>query len=194
MSAPTQPLARALDARLREWIRSSDPAPLLAWTPTLIALDAADRAYRTAIEKTLGPTDAARVFEAMSTFRAEVAALRERTRTELEEMYARASRSYGDFDPLDSFVPSPAGLAHVDGVRAADLADRAKADVETLRARANERIAPAIGSNAAPIVAAKRTRNATFAGAIHAVVVPLLETGPIGKAVESLSQLAASWY
>jgi hypothetical protein len=121
--------------------------------------------------------------------------IRERAAAEIGEIFTRSGRTRPPFDPLDTFTPSPAGLPHLDGVRAADLADRARAEVTALRAEANMRIAGSVGGHVAEIVAAKGRRNAAFAGALHAALVPLASGAEsMGPAIEALSFLADGWY
>ncbi|GAC1420584.1 MAG: hypothetical protein NVSMB64_29520 [Candidatus Velthaea sp.] len=197
MTRAVPPLGRALGAKFRALTGSNDPAIDSAMLPAVAALDAADRAYRAAIETILPPDSARTLLETMAAFRAAAHSVREAARTELETLYARSGRSYGDFDPLDAFVPSPAGLSHLDGVRAADIADRAKARIDALRGEANGRIAAAASSapsSTGAIIAAKRARNTAFAGAVHAAIVPLLGGGPVGPTVEAIAGLAEGWY
>jgi hypothetical protein len=107
-----------------------DDAQLQAWTVAVRQMDEADRAYRAAIERLLPAAKATALLQTMARFRADVAALRERTRVTTE---------YGDFDPLDTYVPAiPASHAHA--VRAANVADLARTEVARLRAQANGRI------------------------------------------------------
>jgi hypothetical protein len=194
------PLARALGAKLRArrgLVITRDPDAVdTAFIPAVVAMDAADRAYRAAIERILERDRAQAVLGAMAAFRAAVARVRAQAREEIAGLYAAASLSYGAYDPLDDYVPPAGGLAHVDGVRAADVADRAKANVIALRRDANARIAGELGPHAPALIAAKQTRNAAFAGALHAVVVPLAgaRSGPVSDAIEALAALADAWY
>ncbi|GAC1541293.1 MAG: hypothetical protein NVS2B17_18510 [Candidatus Velthaea sp.] len=197
MTRSLPPLARALGAKFRALTGSSDLTIDEAMLPAVAALDAADREYRAAIEKILPPEGARTVLDTMAAYRSAAMSVRDKVRGELEALYAGGGRTYGDFDPLDTFVPSPAGLSHLDGVRAADLADRGKAQISALRAEANRRIAGVAGPSASATVAiieAKRKRNTSFAGAIHAAVVPLAGGGPVGQLVEGITTLADGWY
>ena len=100
-----------------------DDALLANLTDAVRRMDEADRAYRAAIEAQLPAAKATPLLQAMALFRSNVAQLREQTRITTE---------YGDFDPLDTYVPSiPASHAHA--VRAANTADLARGEVARLR-------------------------------------------------------------
>jgi hypothetical protein len=62
-------------------------------TEAVRRMDAADRAYRAAIEAQLPAAKATSLLQAMALFRSNVAQLRELT---------RVTTVYGDFDPLDT--------------------------------------------------------------------------------------------
>ncbi len=162
-------------------------------------MDAADRTYRTAIERELPRKAARALLEAMAGFRAEVALVRNRARAELLRMYAGSGRTYGPFDPLDTFVPSPAGLSHVDGTRAATIADAARSRVNDMRARVNERIVRELeDSRIALLIAAKRQRLEAFEDAVRSSLRAGLPAGieepEFDRLAVQLAQLADGWY
>ncbi|HEY5349112.1 MAG TPA: hypothetical protein VIJ64_05255 [Candidatus Lustribacter sp.] len=144
-------------------------------------LDDADRTYRAAIEAQLPAPKAAALLRAMAAFRTDVAALRERT---------RVTTGYGDFDPLDTYVPAiPASHAHA--VRAANTADLARGEVAELRARANAAIGEALERNEIErLTEAKRARNAAFDRAIREAV----PGGTSDQLATQLMLLADGWY
>jgi hypothetical protein len=150
-------------------------------TDAVRQMDDADRAYRTTIEAQLPAPKAASLLQAMVRFRSDVAAVRERT---------RVATGYGDFDPLDTYVPAiPASHAHA--VRAANTADLARSEVAQLRAQANARIGELLDRDEiVRLTEAKRIRNAAFDQAIRRAV-------PIGTSdgiATHLMLLADGWY
>jgi hypothetical protein len=166
------------------------------FTETAVRCDAADRAYRAVIEDVLAPADAREVLGTMSAFRAHVRDVRSAARTEIDALVARAARALPDFDPLDVVAPRIEGLSHVDGVRVADLSDRARLRVDALRAEANARIAPHLSdASREALSAAKRVRIVAFTGAVHAELAPLATSlERFSATVESLATLADTWY
>jgi hypothetical protein len=144
-------------------------------------MDAADRAYRAAIEAQLPPAKAQPLLRTMAAFRADVAQLRERTRVTTE---------YGDFDPLDTYVPSiPASHAHA--VRAANTADLARNEVAQMRTQANARIGELLErDDIVRLTEAKRVRNAAFDRAIRDAV----PAGTSDQIATHLMLLADGWY
>jgi hypothetical protein len=191
-------LARALRRALIFRQPSLDPAGLTTslFTETVVRCDAADRAYRGEIETVLAPADAREVLGTMSAFRAHVRDVRSAARTEIDALVARSARVLPDFDPLDVAAPRIDGLSHVDGVRLADLSDRARLRVDALRAEANGRIAPHLTEAAREaLAAAKRVRIVAFTGAVHAELAPLATSlERFSATVESLATLADTWY
>jgi len=159
----------------------ADDALLAALTTAVERMDAADRAYRAAIEARLPAAKATSLLQAMAIFRVDVAALRERTRLATE---------YGDFDPLDTHVPSiPASHAHA--VRAANVADLARNEVARLRAQANARIGELLERDEIErLTEAKRARNAAFDRAVRDAV-PAEATDQLAT---HLMLLADGWY
>lgn len=194
MSVPL--LALALGAAAASRLRQDERAAHLsdAFVPAVAAMDAADRAYRTAIGRTLSKDAAGAMLTSMAAFRRDVHAIRERTRKEIDELYRRSGGSYGWFDPLDTAMPFAAGLNHVDGMRAATIADGGRAEVAALRARVNE----AVTTRLAPeqiqtLIAAKRQRREAFEHAIARVLATAADGVPQAAAAQ-LVQLADGWY
>jgi hypothetical protein len=150
-------------------------------TEAVRRMDAADRAYRAAVEAALPPAKSASLLQAMAHFRADVARLREQT---------RAATDYGDFDPLDTYVPSiPASHAHA--VRAANTADLARGEVARLRAQANARIGELLErDDVERLTDAKRARNAAFDRAIREA----LPAGTSDQIATHMMLLADGWY
>jgi hypothetical protein len=150
-------------------------------TEAVRRMDAADRAYRAAIEAQLPAAKATSLLQAMALFRSNVAQLREQTRVTTE---------YGDFDPLDTYVPSiPASHAHA--VRAANTADLARGEVARLRAQANARIGELLErDDIERLTEAKRARNAAFDRAIREA----LPADTSDQIATHLMLLADGWY
>jgi hypothetical protein len=150
-------------------------------TEAVRRMDAADRAYRAAIEAQLPAAKATSLLQAMALFRSNVAQLREQTRVTTE---------YGDFDPLDTYVPSiPASHAHA--VRAANTADLARGEVSRLRAQANARIGELLErDDIERLTEAKRARNAAFDRAIREA----LPADTSDQIATHLMLLADGWY
>ena len=144
-------------------------------------LDDADREYRTAMEGTLSPQHARELLAAMQSFRRDVAQVREQ---------ARATAPYGDFDPLDTYVP-PFGGTHADAVRAANVGDRARQAVADARARANTQIASMLSPQELErLIDAKERRADAFEEAIREAA-PREVTGHL---LVQLVMLAEGWY
>ncbi|GAC1304568.1 MAG: hypothetical protein NVSMB19_15490 [Vulcanimicrobiaceae bacterium] len=192
------PLARTLRTALLARQPRIDPSglPPALFVETVAACDAADRRYRDAIERALAPRDARELLATASAFRGRVRELRATTGAEIDALFARAGRSPVAIDPLDLTTPRVSGLSHVDLVRLADLADRARANVARLRAQANDRIAPLLDAAARDaLVAAKQARGVAFAGAVHAELTPFGATiERFSGTVEALATLADGWY
>jgi hypothetical protein len=158
-----------------------DDELLAQLTRAVQQMDAADRAYRATIESRLPPAKATSLLQAMARFRADVAALRERARTTTE---------YGDFDPLDTYVPS-IEASHAHAVRAANSADLARNEVARLRAQANARIGELLERDEIEhLTEAKRARNAAFDRAVREALPP--ESGD--RLATHLMLLADGWY
>lgn len=152
-----------------------------AFTTAVERLDAADRAYRVAIEAALPAATSHALLESMAAFRDGVVELRERT---------RARTNYGDYDPLDTYVPSiPASHAHA--VRAANEADIARAEIAHRRAQINAHIAESLDKREIErLIEAKRVRNAAFDRAIRAAV----PSDTSDQIATQLLLLADGWY
>ena len=149
-------------------------------TAAVALMDEADRAYRAAIEAQVAAPKAVTLLQTMARFRAEVAALRERT---------RETTGYGDFDPLDTYVPAIAA-SHAHAVRAANAADLARNEVAQLRSQANGRIGELLDREEIDrLTAAKRTRNAAFDRAVREAV-----PGASDQVATHLMLLADGWY
>ena len=158
-----------------------DEALIAALTEAVRRMDEADRAYRATIEAQLPAAKATPLLGGMARFRADVAALRERT---------RATTEYVDFDPLDTYVPAIAA-SHAQAVRAANTADLARTEVDRLRAQANARIGELLERDEIErLIEAKRTRNAAFDRAVRAALPA--EAGD--QIATHLMLLADGWY
>ena len=189
-------LALALGAAAASRLRLDERAPQLseAFVPAVGAMDAADRDYRSAIERTLSADAAGAMLTSMAAFRGDVHAIRERTRAEIDQLYRRGGGSYGWFDPLDAAMPFATGLNHVDGMRAATIADTGRAEVAALRARVNDAVASRLlPDQIEALTAAKRQRRAAFEDAIARALATVTDDAP-AAAVDHLVQLADGWY
>ncbi len=116
----------------------------------------------------------------MARFRADVAGLRERT---------RETTGYGEFDPLDTYVPA-IEASHAPAVRAANSADLARGEVARLRAQANARIGELLERDEIDrLTDAKRARNAAFDRAVREAL-----PGASDQLATHLMLLADGWY
>jgi hypothetical protein len=141
----------------------------------------ADRNYQKAIKRTLSREHAHEMLAAMETFRRNVTGIREQ---------ARQVAAFGDFDPLDTFVPSFPGT-HADAVRAANVGDQARQAVADARAHVNAHVADMLSSDQLErLLEAKRQRGAAFERAIRNAFPK--ETGP--QLLSQLVMLADGWY
>lgn len=170
-----------------------------AFTAAVAQTDSADRAYRSAIEEAL-PSDVAHtMLSTMAAFREMAARTRASAVRELEEIWRRYNRSYGSFDPLDTYAAPAHGLNHADATRAATVADRARAAVEALRAQANEAVLKHLAADQIEILrGARMQRRERFRTALETAV-----RGALGAALEAeradalldqLTVLADGWY
>jgi hypothetical protein len=177
----TLPRALAALAEARVQAETDHETLVAAFTAAVERLDAADRAYRVAIEAALPAEKSHSLLEAMAAYRNGVAEVRERTRT---------VTNYGDYDPLDTYVPSiPASHAHA--VRAANEADIARAEVAHRRAQINAHVAESLDkAEIERLIEAKRVRNAAFDRAIRAAV----PSGTSDHVATNLLLLADGWY
>jgi hypothetical protein len=196
------PLALALAATASAQLRLDDADRFGAsFVSAVAAMDAADRAYRGAVEESLPPEPGREILAAMAAFRERVRLLREEARRAIDAYYRRAQRSYGAFDPLDPYQSSPSGLSHVDGMRIATVADDARAQVDALRSRVNAEVARQLdAAQIEVLIAAKRRRREVFAAALRESLEaalaphPAVSASEIGKTVDQLTSLADGWY
>lgn len=175
------PRALAALAEARVQTETDRETLVAAFTAAVERLDAADRAYRVAIEAALPAEKAHALLAAMTAYRNGVAEVRERT---------RGITNYGDYDPLDTYVPSiPASHAHA--VRAANEADLARAEVAHRRAQVNAHVAESLDkAEIERLIEAKRVRNAAFDRAIREAV----PSGTSDQVATNLLLLADGWY
>ena len=154
---------------------------MAAFAAAVERLDSADHAYRLAIESALAPETSHALLDAMTAFRNGVADVRERT---------RRTTNYGDYDPLDTYIPSiPASHAHA--TRAANEADIARAEVAQRRAQINAHVAESLEKHEIErLIEAKRVRNAAFDRAIRAA----MPAGTSDQLATNLLLLAEGWY
>lgn len=172
-----------------------------SFTQSVAATDAADRAYRNAVETTLPAPIARTMLSAMAAFRECAHQVRESAVRQMRETYQRYDRPWDWLDPLDANMPLPAGLSHADMTRLAGIADGARAHVDQLRARANDTlIADLSEAQIAELTQAKLRRRELFTDAMREALqaVPLALDGvshdDIEKAAFRLTQLAEEWY
>ncbi len=176
-------LARALVALLYARVPiAEDPAKVLSRADRAVRdLEKADRAYQKAIERTLPRTQAREILARMESFRRDVVAIRNQ---------ARNAAPYGDFDPLDTYVPSFGG-SHAEATRAANVGDQARQMVEDARAHVNGHIVPQLGPGELErLLDAKRKRGAEFERII-AKAMPREVGAPM---VAQLAQVADGWF
>lgn len=197
---PVLALALAAAAASRVHVDEDAEARLrVAFTAAVEQTDSADRAYRSAIEETLPREVAHTMLSTMAAFREMAARTRESAVRELEDIWKRYHRSYGWFDPLDTYAAPTHGLNHADATRAATIADRARAAVEALRAQANEAILKHLDADQVETLRAARTqRRERFRAALETAA-----RGTLGDAIEparydalldQLTALADGWY
>lgn len=175
-AAGTTPvLARALAALAAAGGASAD------FSAAVVRMNEADQAYGAAIERILPPDKARELLAAAAAFRAAVSDEREET---------RAATGYGDFDPLDTYVPA-LPVSHAASVRIAGAADAARARVARLRAEVNARIGGLLERDEIErLTQAKRLRNAAFDRAIRDAV----PAGTSDRLATQLLLLADGWY
>jgi len=176
-------LARALVALLYARMPiAEEPEKVLSRTDRAVRdLEKADRAYQKTIERTLPRTQAREMLAAMEAFRRDVVAIRNS---------ARDSAPYGDFDPLDTYVPSFGG-SHADATRAANVGDRARQMVDDARAHVNAHIVEKLGPGELErLLDAKRRRGAEFERIIAKAMPRDVGTPMIAQ----LAQVADGWF
>ncbi len=117
----------------------------------------------------------------MTAYRNGVAEVRERT---------RVVTNYGDYDPLDTYIPSiPASHAHA--TRAANEADVARAEVAHRRAQINAHVVESLDKQEIErLIEAKRVRNAAFDRAVREA----MPAGTSDQLATHLLMLADGWY
>lgn len=171
----------------------------VCFTQAVSTTDDADRAYRSAIEETLPPQAAHAMLSTMAAFRERAQQTRESAVRELEEIWRRYNLSYGWFDPIDTYAAPTHGLNHADATRAATIADRARSQVEALRAQANQ----AVLGHLAPeqietLRGARMQRRERFHDALKTAVESALgsaiEPARSEALLDHLTALADGWY
>jgi hypothetical protein len=191
-------LAAVTSSRLA--LEGDEAALARAFVPAVAAMDQADRVYRGAIEATLPHDASAAMLSALASFRNRAHEVRENARREIGELYRKYGREYGWFDPLDVYVPPTTGLSHADGTRVATMSDAARAEVDTLRARANETVTKRLEpAQLEALIAAKRCRRAAFELVLKDALAVAVEPSTmaittIDKTVDQLTRLAEGWY
>jgi hypothetical protein len=198
---PQLALALAAAASSDPGLKEREPELRTAFVPAVAAMDAADRAYRQAIEATLPPESAQAMLAAMAEFRERVHEVRESARRDIGELYRRYQRSYGWLDPLDPLTVPPAGLSHVDDTRLATMCDKARAEVDALRARVNQTVAGRLApAQIETLIAARLRRREAFEAALErslavaAAGADWVTPADREKAHYQLTQLADGWY
>jgi len=180
---PASELARALVALLYARIPvGEDPQNLLGRADRAVhELAKADRAYQKTIERTLPRTRARELLAAMESFRRDVVAIRNQ---------ARNAAPYGDFDPLDTYVPSFGG-SHAEATRAANVGDRARQMVEDARAHVNARIVANLSAGELErLLDAKRKRGAEF----ERIITKAMPRDVDPPVIAQLVQVADGWF
>ncbi|TAM75005.1 hypothetical protein EPN44_09765 [bacterium] len=188
-------LAAALCARL-DLPPGGEDAVAAALAPAVAELDGADRRYRAAVRATLPAAKAEEMLRLMAAFRVNVHEVREHVRREIDAIYRRFGKTYGDFDPLDTYVPSAGGVSHADGIRAADAADRGRRDVQRLRGEVNAvLLALLTHGEVEALTVAKQERRTAFERIIETHVGShASEVQERRRAVTELAALADGWY
>jgi nucleotide-binding universal stress UspA family protein len=174
---------RALTARVRPQLPpGTDLAAVAAGLAQAVAgLDAADAAYRAAIDTLLPAAKARAVLEALTSFRTRGAEIRADVRRAVD---------FGDFDPLDTYAPDRPG-SHGESVRRASFTDSARGEVAALRVRLNEELAAVLERvEIERLVAAKQVRNAAFERHVRAALPPVASD----KLATQLLLLVDGWY
>lgn len=195
-------LALALAAAAASRLHLDDDAEArlrVSFTQAVSATDAADRAYRAAIESTLPRESAHTMLSTMAAFREMVQQTRESATRELDEIWKRYGKSYGWFDPLDTYAAPTHGLNHADATRAATIADRARGQVDALRAQANEAVAKTLTAQQIEALRQdklqrrERFRTALSDAAREALGSPV-EQPQFDALLDHLTVLAEGWY
>lgn len=193
-------LASAASARLA--LAGDAPARLrTAFTEAVAEMDAADREYRNAVERTLPRGPAHTLLSAMASFRETAHQVREAAIREMREIYRRYDRPWDWLDPLDPSMTLPHGLSHADATRLAAIGDRARSQADASRSQANASIADALtGEQTAVLREARVRRRDAFerilSAALERALPPELSASApeMSKTAERLAQLADGWY
>ncbi|TAM61891.1 hypothetical protein EPN52_01840 [bacterium] len=188
-------LAAAACARL-DLAPEEEPALAQSFAPIVADLDGADRRYRAAVRSTLPAAKAEEMLRLMAGFRASAHEVREHVRREIDAIYRRFAREFGNFDPLDTYVPPADGLSHADGIRCADAADRGRREIARLRGEVNTTlVAQLTRSEIEALTAAKQERRAAFERALGSRVGVLTsDERERRRAAGELAALADGWY
>ena len=188
-------LAAALRARL-DLPPGSEQTMAAALAPALAELDEADRRYRDAVRATLPAAKAEEMLRRMAAFRVNVHEVREHVRREIDGIYRRFGKTYGDFDPLDTYVPSADGVSHADGIRSADAADRARREVQRLKSEVNALLLALLTrQEIETLTVAKRERRAAFERILEAYAgAHASDVRERRRVVTELAALADGWY
>ena len=152
-----------------------------AFEPVVAELDAADSAYRATIGVVLPASKARAVLEALTSFRARAAEIRD---------HLRRAFDFGDFDPLDTYAPDMPG-SHGESVRRSSSADGARGEVAALRDRLNAELSELLErAEIERLIAAKQVRNAAFDHSVRAALPPSTSD----KLATQLLLLVDGWY
>jgi hypothetical protein len=144
-------------------------------------LEKADRAYQKTIERTLPRAQAREMLAAIESFRRDVVTVRNQ---------ARNSAPYGDFDPLDTYVPSFGG-SHAEATRAANVGDQARQMVDDARAHVNAHIVEKLGpSDLERLLDAKRKRGLEF----ERIIAKAMPRDVAAPMIAQLAQVADGWF
>lgn len=164
-------------------------------------MDRADLAYLRAVCDTLPPPAAQEVLAAMAAFRNDVRRIRRETRDRWVTIYERYGRTYGELDPIDTYLAPSTGLTHADETRIAAVADGARAEIEALRATANRTSTARLDSaHIGALIEAKRRRRTAFEAAVRIAFETDIEAAADSKprwsanTVADLSGVADGWY
>jgi len=152
-----------------------------AFEPVVAELDAADSAYRATIGVVLPASKARAVLEALTSFRARAAEIRDQVRRAFD---------FGDFDPLDTYAPDMPG-SHGESVRRSSSTDGARGEVTALRNRLNAELVDVLDrAEIERLIAAKQVRNAAFDRSVRAALPPSTSD----KLATQLLLLVDGWY
>lgn len=194
-------LALVLAAAAASRLRLSDETQerlQIVFTDAVAALDNADRGYREAIERTLPRDTAHKMLSAMGAFRECAHQVREAAMHEMREIYGRHNRTWDWIDPLDATPVLPQGFSHADATRLATIGDRARSQVDGLRAQANESVVGELSADQTQTIrAAKRERLERFEQTLRAALTQgagALEPFDLDKSIDHLTALADGWY